>query len=73
MKTGLIVSCPHCGNETTVSMQMWHDEFQEIENILTCIAPNIKKYSFHGEAKCDCREMILATLTVTGGSCNGTA
>jgi hypothetical protein len=50
-------------------MQMRNDdEFQEIENILIYIAPDIKRYSFFGEAQCACGKLVMATLTVSGGS-----
>jgi hypothetical protein len=68
MKTDLIVSCPYCGKETMVSMGMRENMFPDMENLLKYIAPDIKRYSFFGEAQCACGKQVLATLTVSGGN-----
>jgi hypothetical protein len=66
MKTELIVSCPHCRKETSVFMEQRNDEFRNIiDTFLTSMAPDIKGYSFDGEAQCPCGKRLTATLTVS--------
>jgi hypothetical protein len=72
MKTELIVSCPHCRKETSVFMEQRNDRFKNvIETFLTGMAPDIKGYSFDGEAQCACGKLLTATLTVSGRSSGG--
>ena len=68
MKTVLSVSCPYCGKETGIAMELQHDTLPELDNLLSCIAPHTKRYSFDGKAQCACGKLVIATLTVTGGS-----
>ena len=64
MKTELAVSCPECGKETVVTMEMRDGLLPGFENILSFI---VKRYTFDGSTQCACGKLVIVTLTVTGG------
>jgi primosomal protein N' len=64
MKTEMVLSCPNCGAENTVSMEL---ESGRLNEFVSMMIPGIKQYSFHGKTKCACGETINAVLTVGTG------
>jgi len=66
MKTEMVVSCPNCGAENTVSMEVM-EMGNSISDILSMMIPGIKQYSFHGDKDCACGESINVVLTVGTG------
>jgi len=64
--TNMAVSCPVCGVENTVSMEVM-EAANNISDMISMIIPGIKQYTFHGETKCICGEIIHALLTVGNG------
>ncbi|MDR1837599.1 MAG: hypothetical protein LBQ89_08080 [Treponema sp.] len=61
MKTDMVVSCPKCAVENTVTMEL---QAGGISEFLAMIMPETKQYTFFGETKCVCGETINAILTV---------
>jgi len=68
MKTDMVLSCPKCGAENTVSMKIM-ESANRIGDIISMMIPGaqFKQYSFYGETKCVCGETINALLTVGTG------
>jgi len=66
MKTDMVVSCPKCGAENTVTMES--RENSGLNDIISMIMPDIKQYSFTGETVCVCGENVNAVLTVGNGN-----
>jgi hypothetical protein len=64
--TELVVSCPSCGEENTVAMEIENGLSREMENLYSFISPDLKRYSFNGSTKCPCGKLVIATLTVAG-------
>jgi predicted nucleic-acid-binding Zn-ribbon protein len=65
MKTDMVVSCPKCGAENTLTME--YRGAGGIDGFLKMIMPDIKQYSFTGETRCVCGEIVNAVLSVGNG------
>jgi predicted nucleic-acid-binding Zn-ribbon protein len=66
MKTDMVVRCPKCGAENTVTME--YRGTGGLNDIISMIMPDIKQYSFTGEKRCVCGETVNAVLTVGNGN-----
>ena len=65
-ETDMVVSCPKCGSENTVAMEL-REELPGVTSLLATLTPVLDRYSFDGYVKCVCGKRVVVTLTVIAG------
>jgi len=57
-----IVNCPCCGEQVSIVMNPYNDDFIKMINSQMPIG---KTENFEGESQCKCGKMIISTIHVT--------